>query len=235
MTSKGMLPILPPASSGCLFFRMTSSGKRWRGPRCPSTKRVPRAARHWSMRSRPGTTRDIEDFDKFQKDPIARWVEGTFGVIPAPGSGRLQRSKPIPLTGRKGAAEHLSEITGAPADLCREVIAQTLLAGAISIRHPRTGFPVFPFRLHQFISRGDTIYSTVEEPEKRYLTIHGQLYFAERQRTKSFCPFVFAGNAVRNIIRSIGPGMRRPAWRSLFPAKRTTGPRFRGRNWVSFI
>jgi ATP-dependent helicase YprA (DUF1998 family)/very-short-patch-repair endonuclease len=137
-----------------------------------------------------GITRDVGDFEKFQNDPIARWVEGTFGVRPEPGSGRLQRSKPIPLTGRKGAAESLSEITGASADLCREVIAQTLLAGAISIRHPRTGFPVFPFRLHQFISRGDTIYSTVEEPEKRYLTIHGQLY-SPSDKDKILLPLCF--------------------------------------------
>jgi ATP-dependent helicase YprA (DUF1998 family) len=77
-----------------------------------------------------GSTWNIGGFDNFQKDPISRWVEGTFGVRPEPGSGRLQRTKPIPLTGRKGAAEHLSEITGAPPDLCREVVAQTLLAGA---------------------------------------------------------------------------------------------------------
>jgi len=98
--------------------------------------------------------------------------------------------KTVPLTGRKGAAENLSEITGAPADLCREVIAQTLLSGAISIRHPRTGFPVFPFRLHQFISRGDTIYSTVEDPEKRYLTIHGQL-FSPSDKEKILLPLCF--------------------------------------------
>jgi len=139
---------------------------------------------------RAGSNRDIGNFDKFQKDPIARWVEGTFGVIPEPSSGRLERSKPIPLTGRKGAAEHLLKITSIPADLCREVIAQTLLSGAINIRHPRTGFPVFPFRLHQFISRGDTIYSTVEDPEKRYLTIHGQL-FSPNDKTKILLPLCF--------------------------------------------
>jgi ATP-dependent helicase YprA (DUF1998 family) len=137
-----------------------------------------------------GSSRDIGDFDKFQKDPIARWVEGTFGVIPEPRSGRLQRSKPIPLTGRKGASEHLSEITSIPADLCREVIGQTLLHGAIDIRHPRTGFPVFAFRLHQFISRGDTIYSTAEDPETRYLTIHGQL-FSPEDKAKILLPLCF--------------------------------------------
>ena len=123
-----------------------------------------------------GSIRNISTFEALREDPIARWVEGTFGVRFEAETGRIVRSKPIPLTGYKGAAERLSEITGTPIDACREVVAQTLLAGATNIRHPRTGFPVFAFRLHQFISRGDTIYATLEEPERRYLTIHGQLF-----------------------------------------------------------
>lgn len=137
-----------------------------------------------------GNARDIGNFEDLQKDPVARWVEGNFGVRPEPGSGRLQRSKPIPLTGSKGAAENLSELTGTPLDSCREAVAQTLLAGATNIRHPRTGFPVFAFRLHQFLSRGDTIYSTVEEPEKRYLTIHGQI-FSPSDKDKILLPLCF--------------------------------------------
>lgn len=137
-----------------------------------------------------GKARDIGSFDALRQDPIARWVEGTFGVQLEPDTGRIVRSKPIPLTGHKGAAEHLAELTGTPIDLCREIVAQTLLAGATNIRHPRTGFPVFAFRLHQFISRGDTIYSTLEEPEKRYLTIHGQL-FSPTDKNKVLLPLCF--------------------------------------------
>jgi very-short-patch-repair endonuclease len=137
-----------------------------------------------------GAARELRNFDHLRKDPIARWVEGTFGVKPEPDSDRLLRSKPIPLTGHKSAAEKLSELTGEPIVACRDVIAQTLLAGATSIRHPRTGFPVFAFRLHQFISRGDTIYATVEEPESRYLTIHGQLY-SPSDKNKVLLPLCF--------------------------------------------
>src|SRR5262249_17459417 len=116
----------------------------------------------------------FETFDQLAADPIARWVEGTFGIVPS--EGRLVRSPSKPLTGKNGAAEHLAELTGSSPDRCKDVVAETLLAGATRIRHPRTGFPVFAFRLHQFISRGDTLYATVEAPEQRYLTIHGQIY-----------------------------------------------------------
>jgi ATP-dependent helicase YprA (DUF1998 family)/very-short-patch-repair endonuclease len=132
--------------------------------------------------------RSFESFQNLAADPIARWVEGTFGIIPQ--NGRLVRSPSIPLTGKKGASERLAELTGATEETCKNVIAETLLAGATRIRHPRTGFPVFAFRLHQFISRGDTVYATIEPPDERYLTIHGQLYSPE-DREKVLLPFCF--------------------------------------------
>ena len=138
----------------------------------------------------PGASRVVESFDQLAADPIARWVEGTFGVVPEPASGRLIRSRPIPLTGKKGAAERLAKLTGASPDRCKDVVAETLLAGATRIRHPRTGFPVFAFRLHQFISRGDTLYATLEALDARYLTIHGQLYSPE-DKNKVLLPLCF--------------------------------------------
>jgi ATP-dependent helicase YprA (DUF1998 family)/very-short-patch-repair endonuclease len=137
-----------------------------------------------------GTKRTLDSFEALQQDPVARWVEGTFGVRPEPQSGQLLRSQPIPLTGRKGAAERLAKLTNTPLDLCKDVIAQTLLAGATRIRHLRTGFPVFAFRLHQFISRGDTIYATLEGSESRYLTIHGQI-FSPSDKNKVLLPLCF--------------------------------------------
>ena len=134
------------------------------------------------------SNRSFESFQELAADPIARWVEGTFGIVPA--DGRLVRSPSKPLTGKKGAAEHLAKLTSSDVERCKDVIAETLLAGATRIRHPRTGFPVFAFRLHQFISRGDTLYATIESPEERYLTIHGQLYSPE-DRNKILLPLCF--------------------------------------------
>ena len=139
----------------------------------------------------PDAERPLENFEHLAADPVARWVEGTFGVVPAPPSGRLVRSRPIPLTSKAGgAAERLSELTGIAKERCIEVIADTLLAGATRVRHPRTGFPVFAFRLHQFISRGDTLYATVEGLDERYLTIHGQRYSPE-DKDKILLPLCF--------------------------------------------
>jgi len=135
-----------------------------------------------------GVGRELNTFEQLAADPIARWVEGTFGIMPQ--AGRLVRSPSIPLTGKKGAAGLLAKLTGAPTERCQELVAETLLAGATRIKHPRTGFPVFAFRLHQFISRGDTLYATVQSPEERYLTIHGQIYSPE-DKSKILLPLCF--------------------------------------------
>jgi hypothetical protein len=137
-----------------------------------------------------GAKRSLANFEELVNDPIARWVEGTFGVVPERASNRLVRSRPIPLTGGSGAAEKLAKLTDTPAEKCTDAIADTLLAGATRVRHPQTGFPVFPFRLHQFVSRGDTLYATVEPLAERSLTIQGQL-FSPNDRSKILLPLCF--------------------------------------------
>ena len=56
---------------------------------------------------------------------------------------------------------------------CREAIRAQLMAG-YDVANPTTGFPVFAFRLHQFLSRGDTVYASPEPAKSRYLTINRQ-------------------------------------------------------------
>lgn len=56
----------------------------------------------------------------------------------------------------------------------REAIRTTLEAGA-QAKHPVTERPLFAFRLHQFLSKGDTVYTTLEDPLTRPLTRTYQL------------------------------------------------------------
>lgn len=135
-----------------------------------------------------GPGRELNTFEQLAADPVARWVEGTFGITQK--NGRLERSPSVPLTGKNGAAEKLATLTGLPLGKCKTVVAETLLAGATRLKHPRTGFPVFAFRLHQFISRGDTLYATLEDPDDRYLTIHGQVY-SPTDKNKVLLPLCF--------------------------------------------
>lgn len=111
-------------------------------------------------------------YTEFIEDPLASWVENTFG-IKADSSNRLVRSEPRTITGSGGAGQQLVDITGTPLDVCVRAIRETLMEG-FEVKQPDTGFPVFAFRLHQFINRGDTVYSSLEPEESRHVTVHGQ-------------------------------------------------------------
>lgn len=113
------------------------------------------------------------DFDRFRADPLAGWIETTFGLSTEQETGnhRLKRATPISISGPEGAARRLADLIDLPEDRCWQAIEHTLPAG-YDVPHPETGFPVFAFRLHQFISRGDTVYASLEEPDVRHVTTH---------------------------------------------------------------
>jgi superfamily II DNA/RNA helicase/very-short-patch-repair endonuclease len=123
----------------------------------------------------------------FRADPLARWIESTIGVVES-GDG-LRRAKPRSIRGDGGLARELSEKTGVPEDRCAEAIERTLLAGC-GLQDPDTGAPLFAFRVHQFFTRGDTVYASLEPPECRYLTLHEQQY-VPGDRSRMLFPLAF--------------------------------------------
>lgn len=129
-----------------------------------------------------------KNYDGFVLDPLAIWVESVLGVEPK--DGRLVRCLPQGVKGEDGAAQKLAAATGFDLKLCENAIQQTLLAGYECEKNPETGFAPFAFRLHQFISRGDTVYSTLEDEQARHLTIYGQ-QFKPGSRQHVLQPLVF--------------------------------------------
>lgn len=131
----------------------------------------------------------LADFASFVQDPLSIWIESTFGVTREAGTGRLIRTTPRSISGEQGAAPELAALVGLPESQCVEAIKAGLLAG---FRHtnPVTGFPAFAFRLHQFISRGDAVYASLEQADQRYITVYGQKYKPGR-RDHVLLPLVF--------------------------------------------
>jgi superfamily II DNA/RNA helicase/very-short-patch-repair endonuclease len=105
-------------------------------------------------------------YDDFVADPLASWIESTFGLDTDPETGVLVRGKPTTVP---AAARQLAEVTGGPETACAAAIRATLQAGA-RIRHPEAYRPVFAFRLHQFLSKGDNVYVSVEPEDVRHIT-----------------------------------------------------------------
>jgi hypothetical protein len=96
---------------------------------------------------------------------------------------------PRPVHGDGGAAALLSDLTGSTRVECAEAIERTLMQG-YRIGHPDTGFPVFAFRLHQFFSRGETVYGSLESESDRFATTEEQ-QFVPGDRTRALFPLAF--------------------------------------------
>lgn len=95
-------------------------------------------------------------------DPLAAWVESEFGVVRESADGPLIRRRPQTV---EAASTALAKQTGLDAETCGIAIRATLLAG--SRTKTAAGRSFFAFRLHQFLSKGGTVYSTAESSSTR--------------------------------------------------------------------
>ncbi|MBZ0305287.1 MAG: DEAD/DEAH box helicase, partial [Anaerolineae bacterium] len=128
------------------------------------------------------------DHTTFIQHPISIWIEETFGLREV--EGRLVRQQPRSIWGEQGAVHELSTLTGIPEPICGQVLERWLLAGYECEPNPETGFAPFAFRLHQFISPGDTVYTTLEPEDTRYITLRGQ-QFVPGNRERVLYPLCF--------------------------------------------
>ena len=155
------------------------------------------------------------DPDGFKADPLSAWIETVFGVaetddgcseqaeppvgLVEPGvggeqdtdGGRLERAEPLAIDGPGGGAGRLSEQTGLGDEACARAIRYQLMAGQ-RIKDPATQMPVFAFRLHQFLSRGDTAWATPELPGVRATTLQQERFVAgDPSRNRAYLPLAF--------------------------------------------
>jgi superfamily II DNA/RNA helicase/very-short-patch-repair endonuclease len=101
--------------------------------------------------------------------PLAAWAEETFGLTSE--DGRLVRRPPISFADGVGA---LADATLLPFQQC-EAALKAVLKGGNEAQLP-SGEPVFAFRLHQFLASGGSVHATIESPDRRLLSMQGQVY-----------------------------------------------------------
>ncbi|MFE9426189.1 DEAD/DEAH box helicase [Kitasatospora sp. NPDC006697] len=111
------------------------------------------------------------DYLTLAEDPLARWIEDAFGLTLSKDQKALIRRLPVTVS---AAAVQLQEATGVDADRCTAAI-RAMLQGGAAATHPNTDRPLFAFRLHQFLSKGDTVYASLEPAATRYLTSQYQV------------------------------------------------------------
>ncbi len=130
------------------------------------------------------------EFEDLKNNHLASWIESTFGIRPDEDTGTLIRCTPISISGKNGGAEILHKLTGIDITTCVKAIQKMLLLG-YQTHNPINDFPVFSFRLHQFISRGDTVYSSLDDKDNKYLTLQKQLFVPHSNNKKVLLPLSF--------------------------------------------
>ncbi len=116
-----------------------------------------------------------ESYDAFRTHPLASWIESVFGIRREDGSDRLVRQAPRRLIGESSAGEELAKLTGTDPEECAAALQRFLLRGSALRRSASSRFPIFAFRLHQFFTRGDTVWATIEPEALRHLEMAKQV------------------------------------------------------------
>lgn len=127
--------------------------------------------------------------DDFLADPLSSWIESTLGIRSEDESDRLVRQKPMALTDDEGAAARLAEATGLSPVRCETALREALLAGYG--HRDRRNRPLFAFRLHQFVSKGDSVYASPEPEDVRHITLQAQRYVPGSDRRRALLPLAF--------------------------------------------
>ena len=117
-----------------------------------------------------------DDYETFRKHPLASWIESTFGVCKEADTGCLVRRTPRKLEGDQigdlpTAATALAELVGVDAGACAGVLRRWLVQGSSLYRNESSRFSIFAFRLHQFLTRGDTVWASLESGADRHLEV----------------------------------------------------------------
>lgn len=109
-------------------------------------------------------------YDDLTKHPIAAWIEQRLGLQKQ--SGKLVRiSRPRTIA---DAALMLSAETGVAEAECRSYLKSFLLK-CYHVKNEQ-GRSVFAFRLHQFLSGAWNVYTTLDAPGTRFITLDGQQF-----------------------------------------------------------
>jgi hypothetical protein len=162
-------------------------------------------------------------YDRLRADALTSWIEAEFGLSQEPETEILIRRSPRTVA---QAARRLAEITQEAGDACATATRATLLAGS-QARDPNSGRPLFAFRLHQFLSKGGTVFTTIESEAKRAIVTEYQVVLPGEPERRLF-PLAFCRECGQEYLMTRrelihGDEVAFRARHSLRPADRADG------------
>ena len=134
------------------------------------------AIRPLLLKSLSRTSFKWSNFEGFQTDSLAIWVELNLG-IELPVDSEPLRAKPISLS---EAAARLAQDASCSVEKAKEGLQKFLVAAQHDVSTPQ-GRPPFAFKLHQFISGPGKVHATLEAQGTRHITLDAQRFAPGRQ------------------------------------------------------
>ncbi len=155
----------------------------------------------------------ILNFENFINTPLCSWIEDYFGLTNDE-NGRLVRTIPRSIKGKNQGAEELSMLTGLSLEQCEKAIKLVFMTG-YNIKNPYNNSPVFAFKVHQFINRGDSVYASLDPHEHRHLTTQKQIYVPNSSDKKILLPLAFCrhcGQEYFSVVQEIDELDKKPKY-----------------------
>jgi len=131
--------------------------------------------------------------EELSAHPVAAWVERNLG-LEKQGNRLIRIRRPLTIL---EASERLARDSGLNPEQCRDYLAKFLLMAHRSENGKKSSF--FAFRLHQFISGAWNVYTTLEAPDERYLTLDGQ-QFKPGDRDRPLYPLCFCRSCGQEFL-----------------------------------
>lgn len=128
------------------------------------------------------------DHATLRRHPVAVWAETTLGLQrqdDKPDGRWVRTNRPKTVA---EAADLLEKASGRSATECLDYLRRFLLLAYRALDADNR--PLFAFRLHQFVAGAGDVFTTLEKPASRYLTLNGQ-QFRPGERSKPLYPLVF--------------------------------------------
>lgn len=133
----------------------------------------------------------VDNADSLKTHPVAVWLENRIALEEQ--DGNLIRRKPKPVSEIVSA---LAQDSGLENNQCRDFLA-VLLQWISKVNQQllqATGhrYTILPFKLHQFISQTGSVYTTLDQDEKRFITLEPGVYKQDEAEKKPIFPNVFS-------------------------------------------
>ncbi|MCF8344085.1 MAG: DEAD/DEAH box helicase [Bacteroidales bacterium] len=128
--------------------------------------------------------------DYLKKNDFARWMERNICLTWK--ENQWLRAKPRTI---KDIAKQISDLTGNQIDFCLDKLLEILLwankiNGQLANIRPRRSY--LPYKIHQFIAQTGSVYVSLEEPDKRIITLEAKNKAAEKEGKIPLYQIVFS-------------------------------------------